>query len=136
LADPAAVPSALPAAGAADFGLAGTAVHMALALLFILLLIFAAYWLLRRFGPKIGLGPAGRGGMLRLMAHLSLGPRKSIVVVRFLHKDLVLGVTDQSITLLTEEMADDDHDSPNGFAAALAAKTRSAPGGDGPAYTS
>lgn len=139
MADPAAVPGvlpgALPAAGAANYGLASTAVHMALALLFILLLIFAAYWLLRRYGPKIGLGPAGRGGMLRLMAHLSLGPRKSVIVVRFLHKDLVLGVTDQSITLLTEETADDDHDSPNGFAAALSAKTRSSSGGDGPAST-
>uniref|UniRef100_U5FCC3 Flagellar protein n=1 Tax=Desulfovibrio sp. U5L TaxID=596152 RepID=U5FCC3_9BACT len=122
--DPAAVPSPLPAT---DFSLAGTALHMALALFAILAVIFAAYWLLRRFGPKFGLGPGGRGGMLRLMAHLSLGPRKSVIVVRFLNKDLVLGVTDQSITLLTEGNA--DHDAQSDFAAALADQTRR-PGGD------
>ena len=135
--DPAAtVAAAPPVAPASDYGLAGAAVHMALALLLILLLIFAAYWLLRRFGPKLGLGPAGRGGMLRLMSHLSLGPRKSIIVVRFLNdakapRDLVLGVTDHSITLLTEDTAPHDVDASaaTDFAAALAAKTRH-PGGD------
>ena len=126
------VAAAPPLAPASDYGLAGASVHMALALLLILLLIFAAYWLLRRFGPKLGLGPAGRGGMLRLMSHLSLGPRKSIIVVRFLNgenapKDLVLGVTDHSITLLTEDTL--SHDAASDFAVALAAKTRH-PGGD------
>lgn len=112
---------------ATDFGLASTAVHMALALLLILAIIFAAYWLLRRYGSKFGLGPAGRGGMLRLMAHLSLGPRKSVIVVRFLNKDLVLGVTDHSITLLTEGKS--EHDTQSDFAAALADKTHRT-GGD------
>ncbi|WP_300159010.1 flagellar biosynthetic protein FliO [Solidesulfovibrio sp.] len=129
--DPAAPLAAPPPT---DFGLAGTAMHMALALLLVLAVIYAAYWLLRRFGGRFGIGPAGRGGLLRLQAHLSLGPRKSIVVVRFLHKNLVLGVTDHAITLLTEEPADDD-DIPQpqqSFAAALAAKTRP-PEGGGPA---
>ncbi|EFL51694.1 flagellar biosynthetic protein FliO [Solidesulfovibrio fructosivorans JJ]] len=119
---------------ASDYGLAGAALHMGLALLVILALIFAAYWVLRRFGPKLGLGPAGRGGMLRIMSHLSLGPRKSIIVVRFLNgksepKDLVLGVTDHSITLLTEDDAPHDTAAATDFAAALADKT-SRPGGD------
>jgi len=95
---------------------------MALALLLILVLIFVAYWLLKRFGPKFGLGPGGRGGMLRLMAHLSLGPRKSIIVVRFLNKDMVLGVTDHTITLLTEGSA--EHEPQSDFAATLAQKVR------------
>jgi len=135
LPDPAFPPAAPPLPPASDYGLAGTAVHMALALLFILALIFAAYWLLRRYGPKLGLGPAGRGGMLRLLAHLSLGPRKSVVVVRFLHKNLVLGVTDQAITLLTEETANDHDDSQTRFAAALAAESGTPPDG-GPASSS
>lgn len=97
------------------------ALHTALALLAILAVIFAGFWLIRRFGPKWGLGPAGRGGMLRLMAHLTLGPRKSIIVVRFLNKDMVLGVTDQTITFLTEGKA--DHASENQFAATLARHT-------------
>ena len=96
-----------------------------------LAVIFAAYWLLKRYGGKWGIGPAGRGGMLRLLAHLSLGPRKSIVVVRFMHKNLVLGVTEHNITLLTEETADDDDTTaPNSFAATLAARART-PDGDG-----
>ncbi len=127
-ATPLAAPLAAPPL--ADYGLAGTAVHMAVALLAILLFIFAAYWLLRRYGSKFGLGPVGRGGLLRLESSLSLGPRKNIIVVRFMHKHLVLGVTDQTITLLTEETADHDHDPPSGFAATLAAKTRPSPGGD------
>jgi flagellar protein FliO/FliZ len=108
----------MPLPAASDYGLASAAVHMAVALLCILIVIFFAYWLLKRFGHKIGLGPAGRGGMLRLMANLTLGPRKSIIVVRFLNKDLVLGVTDQTITLLTEGNA--DHDTQTNFADALA----------------
>lgn len=100
-----------------DYGLASAAVQMALALVVILAVILAAYWVLRRVGPKFGLGPGGRGGMLRLVAHLALGPRKSIIVVRFLNKDLVLGVTDHSITLLTE--GETAHEPPKDFAATL-----------------
>jgi len=94
---------------------------MGLALLVILLVIFAGFWLLRRFGPKLGLGPSGRGGLLRLTAHLSVGPRRSVIVVRFKDKDLVLGVTDHAITLLTEGNADHGH---TDFAGALASQTR------------
>ncbi|MFU2210307.1 flagellar biosynthetic protein FliO [Solidesulfovibrio sp. C21] len=136
--DPATAVSAAtpPMPPASDYGLAGAAIHMGLALLLILAIIFAAYWVLRRFGPKFGLGPAGRGGMLRLMAHLSLGPRKSIIVVRFLNadsvaKDMVLGVTDHSITLLTEDHAPHDTAAVTEFAVALAEKTRR-PGDDSP----
>ena len=111
---------------AQNLGLASVALHTALGLAAILALLFAGFWLLKRYGSKWGLGPSGRGGMLRLMAHLSLGPRKSLIVVRFLNKDLVLGVTDQSITLLTEGKA--DHDSTTPFADTLARETR--PDGD------
>lgn len=102
MADPAA-PLSLPTS---DAGLTSAALHMGLALLVILAIILACFWILRRFGPKFGLGPGGRGGLLRLMGQLALGPRKSVVVVRFLNKDLVLGVTDQAITLLTEVPTD------------------------------
>ena len=86
--------------------MAAAAIQMAVALVVILAAIFAAYWVLRRFGPRLGIGPAGRGNMLRLMAHLAVGPRKSLMVVRFMDKDLVIGVTDHTITLLTEGNAD------------------------------
>jgi Flagellar biogenesis protein len=40
-------------------------------------------------------------------AQLPLGPRKGLMVVRFLNKRLLLGVTEQQISLLTEEEASD-----------------------------
>ncbi|MBQ9536492.1 MAG: flagellar biosynthetic protein FliO [Desulfovibrionaceae bacterium] len=44
---------------------------------------------------------------LRLEAQLPIGPRKGLMVVRFLHKRLLLGVTDQQISVLTWERVDD-----------------------------
>ena len=87
---------------ASEYGLVSVALKMGLTLLVLLAFIFAAFWLLKRYGGKFGIGPAGRGGTLRLIDHLPVGPRKSVVVVRFLDKDLVLGITEQSITFLTE----------------------------------
>ncbi len=40
---------------------------------------------------------------------MALGPKKSLVVVRFLNKRVLLGVTDQQITMLTELPTDEDH---------------------------
>jgi flagellar protein FliO/FliZ len=113
------LPDPTAAAPVVEYGLTGVALKMGLTLAILLGVIFAAFWLLRRYGPKIGLGPGGRGGMLRLVDHLSVGPKKSVVVVRFLNKDLVLGVTDHSITRLAEV----DHAANADFADALAAKT-------------
>ena len=49
------------------------------------------------------------GALLRdalvMESQLPLGPRKGLMVVRFLNRRLLLGVTDQQITLLTEEQA-------------------------------
>ncbi len=61
----------------------------------------------RRFGkfnfmPRPGALPRDA---LVMEAQLPLGPRKGLMVVRFLNKRLLLGVTDQQITLLTEEQA-------------------------------
>ncbi|KHK03004.1 flagellar biosynthetic protein FliO [Desulfovibrio sp. TomC] len=107
---------------ATEYGLTGVALKMGLTLLIILAFIFAAFWLLKRYGQKFGIGPKGRGGKLRLLDHLPVGPRKSIVVVRFLNKDLVLGITEQSITFLTETEVDDA--AATDFADTLAARTQ------------
>lgn len=87
-----------------DVGLTG--VKMASSLLIILGLIFLGFYLLKRYGHKAGLG-MGSQGKLKIIGALSIGPKKSVVVVRFLNKDLVLGVTDSQITLLTENQVDD-----------------------------
>ena len=92
-------------------------------------------WFLKKRGglTKLGLGSED----LAVESRVSLGPKKSLVVVRFLNRRLLLGVTDQRITTLTELATDDDDsDIPrpaNGrdadFAAALRAADKDAPGG-------
>jgi flagellar protein FliO/FliZ len=91
-----------------SIGLGEVSIKMALALFLILGVILLAYWMLRRFGPRFGLGAPVKTHGLRVESHLTLGPRKNIMVVRFLNKLLVLGVTDQSINLLTEVDASDE----------------------------
>lgn len=85
----------------------------AVGILFLLLaVLWIAVWLVRRYGkfnflPRPGALP--RGALL-MEAQLPLGPRKGLMVVRFLNRRLLLGVTDQQITLLTEEQAQDEPD--------------------------
>lgn len=79
------------------------------ALCLILALLYGALWIMRRSGkfrfmPAYGALPRDA---LRLEAQLPLGPRKGLMVVRFLNKRMLLGVTDQKITLLSEA---DTHD--------------------------
>ena len=82
------------------------------ALFLIVAVLLGGYWLLRRFGPRGGLGLAR--GELKLEGQLSLGPKRHVVVVRFLNRRMVLGVTEQHINLLTEvEAGDDDKEKSN-----------------------
>ena len=81
----------------------------AVGLLFLLVAVLClVVWLVRRFGkfnflPRPGSLPRNA---LAMEAQLPLGPRKGLMVVRFLNRRLLLGVTDQQITLLTEEQAE------------------------------
>lgn len=72
----------------------------------ILALVFVVLYVLKRYGPHAGLA-LGRPGDLKIMGQLGLGPKRNLVVVRFLDKILVLGVTDTQINLVTEMKADD-----------------------------
>lgn len=74
-------------------------------LFFIVALLFVALWFLKRKG---GLTVLTRQGDLLLESRMALGPKKSLVVVRFLNKRVLLGVTDQQITMLTELPTDED----------------------------
>lgn len=90
--------------GQSSFSWSGYA--QAVGILFLLLAaLWLAVWLLRRYGrfnflPRPGALPRGS---LVMEAQLPLGPRKGLMVVRFLNKRLLLGLTDQQITLLSEE---------------------------------
>ena len=70
-----------------------------------LFLILAALWGVVWFLRKRGSLPGG-GGLPRdsfsVEAQLALSPKQKIVLVRFLNSRLLLGVTDQRITLLKE----------------------------------
>lgn len=85
----------------------------ALAILCLLLgVLWVGVWLLRRYGrfnfiPRPGTLP--RDALL-MEAQMPLGPRKGLMVVRFMNRRLLLAVTDQQICLLTEESL--DHETP------------------------
>ncbi|NCD24469.1 MAG: flagellar biosynthetic protein FliO [Deltaproteobacteria bacterium] len=88
-----------------DLGLGLASIKMAAGLLLILGLIFLGLALLRRHGFAGRVQSGGRVA-LRVEDRIVLGPRKQVVMVRFLNKLLLLGVTDSGITLITEA----DHD--------------------------
>ena len=82
----------------------------------LMFLLLAALWflmrLLRRYGrfnfiPRQGSLPRDAFFM---EAQMPLGPRKSLMVVRFLKRRLLLGVTEQKISVLTEERVCEDTD--------------------------
>lgn len=78
----------------------------ALGAVFLLLaFLWFMLWLLRRYGkfnflPRPGSLPRDA---LVMEAQMPLGPRKGLTVVRFMGKRLLLGVTEQNITLLASE---------------------------------
>jgi flagellar protein FliO/FliZ len=57
--------------------------------------IFVAAWLLKRIGPR-----ARSGGIVRVVGGASVGPREKVVVVRFGHQTLLLGVAQGHVSLL------------------------------------
>lgn len=71
--------------------------------------LWFAVWAIRRYGkfnflPRPGSLPKDS---LVMEAQMPLGPRKGLMVVRFMNRRLLLGVTDQQISLLTEEKTDE-----------------------------
>ena len=73
------------------------------ALCLILGALWAALWLMRRSG-RFRFMPSNTfpRDALRIEAQIPLGPRRGLMVVRFLNKRLLLGLSDQQIHLLSE----------------------------------
>ena len=86
-------------------------------LLLLLGLILLLFFFLRRYGPKAGL--ALPGSQFKIEGQLSLGPKKSLVLVRFLNKLLLIGVTESHINLLQEVEADHDSSQQSAFSSHL-----------------
>ena len=80
----------------------------ALGILCILLaVLWFAVWCVRRYGkfnfiPRPGALPKDA---LIMEAQMPLGPKKGLMVVRFMNRRLLLGVTEHQISLLTEDGA-------------------------------
>lgn len=79
----------------------------------ILLLLLGALYGLLWFVKKVGMNKGFRGKKgdqltLQVEERFHLAPKKQLVVVRFLNKRLLLGVTDHQINLLSETETEDD----------------------------
>lgn len=91
--------------------------------------LWFAVWAIRRYGkfnflPRPGSLPRDS---LVMEAQMPLGPRKGLMVVRFMNRRLLLGVTDQRISLLTEEKTDNE---PSSFAGYMDDAAGSRPAGN------
>ncbi len=95
----------MEATGPDSFSLAITMLKAGGALLLIIGLLVLLMLALR----KLGLGTVGRqsGGLVRVLESRILGPRKSLAVVEAAGEYLLLGITDQQITLLTSLPAEE-----------------------------
>lgn len=71
------------------------------ALALVLGLIVLAGWLLRRYGQR-GPSATARSDVIRIVATKMLGGRRGLMLVRVRGQTLLLGLTPQSITCLTE----------------------------------
>lgn len=72
--------------------------------------LWFAVWAMRRWGkfnflPRPGALPRDS---LVMETQMPLGPRKGLMVVRFMGRRLLLGVTEHQITLLTEDKSHDE----------------------------
>lgn len=101
----------------------------ALAILcFILAMLWAALWLIRRLGGGKGFFTSSTPS-LRVESRLALGPKKWILVVRYLDRRLLVGVTDEHISLLTELPAQEPPAEESGAGRMGKGRRASAPGG-------
>mgnify|MGYP006140563929 FL=1 len=90
--------AAPPAAtSAADNPMTGHLLQTTLGLLFVVVLLLALVWLLKRMG--IG-NQQRRGGFYKVLASSALGPREKIVLIEISDTWLVLGMTSSSINTL------------------------------------
>ncbi len=89
--------SALKSAGVTNSALgAGSYIQMILGLLFIVLLIFALAWLMRRVGRLQSV----MGGCMKLLGGVSLGQRERAVLLQVGETQMLLGVAPGSVRTL------------------------------------
>ena len=83
--------------------LATTLTKLVVAMLLILALLAGALMIFRRISQRGGLKLAGGGNRaLRVVERISLGPKQGIVLINANGRQLVVGMTEHEMTVLTE----------------------------------
>lgn len=82
------------------------------ALLLIVGLVFGAAWSLRRFGGTRFGAAQPNAPPLTVLSTMPLGDRRSLAIVKFGDRTLLLGSTPQNITLIAEEEIQQDEELP------------------------
>lgn len=77
-------------------------ISMISALAVILGLLFAAAYFLKRFFPRSAPGLAADASAIKIIASRYLGPKSSIMIVDIVGKALVIGVSAENVSLITE----------------------------------
>jgi flagellar biosynthetic protein FliO len=107
-----------------DASVVGTLFKMVTALGAVLLVFAVCVWIFKKAQSKLGVakGKAGKATTFEVLSCFTLGPQKSLYMVRVEDRKLLLGVTNQSISILTDW---DDFDSSSGgaFRSAIKGKT-------------
>ncbi len=78
----------------------------------LLAVLWGAVWVVRRYG-KFNFIPSPSAlprDALKMEGQLPLGPKKGLVVIRFLDRRLLLGITEQNIILLKDTGLHDERD--------------------------
>lgn len=84
-----------------ETSLLGLLFRVALSLGFIVFLIWAAVWVMRRFSD-VGNRTSGTGGLVEVLARSYIAPKKAVYVLRVGDRALAVGVTESSITPLAD----------------------------------
>ncbi len=103
---------AAPVGGAPD--IAGGMLQLAIGLVVVLVVFFAAAWAMRRYGNFNAAG----GGALKVVAGLSMGPRERIVLIQVGETQLLVGVAPgrvQTLHVLEQPVAAAEVASPGSF---------------------
>ena len=100
-ADPSADPWSPPPPAGGETSLIGLLFRVAFSLAFIVLLIWGAVWVMRRFSGG-GIRSAGGDALVDVLGRTYLAPKKAVYVLRVGDRALAVGVTESAITPLVE----------------------------------
>jgi flagellar biogenesis protein FliO len=98
-----------------DSSLIGTLFKMVTALGAVLIVFAVCVWFFKKAQAKLGIskGKTGKATTFEVISVFTIGPQKTLYMVRVEDRKLLLGVTNQNISMLTDW---DDFDSSSGGA--------------------